>query len=557
MLPYTRTLVLPTMGLEERYIYRPSCFAHPRKATRTVQLHQENIQRQAQVQRLAPHLIQANTLLQCSTLELQQLVEQEQQENPALDCVEEDFTLESGCRLCPGRQIGSCANCPFSREGHPMSTSCEDDGDTGLSQAESQAMLAGSGNDTAEDERQIAQSDSEFGQTNGDEGSGGDYDPLLLVHSQTTLADQLLLHLRASAESSQEKLISEYLVDSLDERGWLQVNIDEACAVLRVSCGQMRQGIERLQACDPAGVGARDLQECLLLQMRHLREGDDENYYDPLAFVLLSEHWTALIQHRQISLARRLGIPASQIEAAMAFIKKLNPNPAASFRPPWDHRMNGQSKPIHPDVMIKRSGTGFTVEVLGFENTALQINPYYRNLYDAIKASRTSGEPASDGGVRLSADHQKHVMAYVERANMFLKNLQQRRRTIQKITLALVENQQGFLETGQRSFLRPFTRTLLARQVDMHESTVSRALLYKYVQLPSQDVVSFDIFFENAVTIKDTIASLVEAEVPGSPLSDRALVDALAERGLSVARRTVVKYREEMRISASYMRRRQ
>ena len=522
-----------------------------------MQLRQDNSQRQVQVQRLAPHLIQANALLQCSTLELQQVIEQEQQENPALDCVEEDFTPESSCRLCPGSQIGSCAHCPFSREGHPLSTSSEDDGDSGPSLAESQAMLAGGGNDTAEDERRTSQSDSEFGQAGGEEGSGSDFDPLLLVHSQTTLADQLLLHLRATAESTQEKQIAEYLVDSLDDRGWLQVNVDEACAVLQVPCGQILRGIERLQACDPPGVGARDLQECLLLQMRHLREEGEESCYDAIAFILLSEHWTALIQHRQMSLARRLGVPAARIETALAFIKKLNPNPAASFRPPWDHRMNGQSKPIRPDVIIKRSGTGFTVEVLGFENTALQVNPYYRGLYDAIKTSRGGGEPAHDGGVRLSADHQKHVMAYVERANMFLKNLQQRRRTIQKITLALIENQQGFLETGQRSFLRPFTRTRLAKLVEMHESTVSRALLYKYVQLPSQDVVSFDIFFENAVTIKGTIASLVEAEAPGYPLSDQALVDALAERGLTVARRTVVKYREEMRISASYLRRRQ
>ncbi|MDQ2798728.1 MAG: hypothetical protein M3Y13_03685, partial [Armatimonadota bacterium] len=237
-------------------------------------------------------------------------------------------------------------------------------------------------------------------------------------------------------------------------------------------------------------------------------------------------------------------------------LKRLNPNPAAGFRMPWDHQPNEQSRGVRPDVLIKRSGMGFTVEVLGFDNNSLQVNPYYRGLYDAIRASRHGGVPAHDGGVRLSLDHQKHVIAYVERANMFLKNLQQRRRTIQKITMALIECQQGFLETGQRSFLRPLTRTRLAKMVAMHESTVSRALLYKYVQLPTQDVVSFDMFFENAVTIKAIIAALVSEETPGSPLNDQAIVDALHARGIEVARRTVVKYREEMRISASYLRRR-
>ncbi len=171
-----------------------------------------------------------------------------------------------------------------------------------------------------------------------------------------------------------------------------------------------------------------------------------------------------------MSLARKLNVTPKRIETALAFIKsRLQFNPAAGFRMPWDHRSSGQSRAIRPDVIIKRSGIGFTVEVLGFDNTALQINPYYRGLYDSIRASRAGGAPAKDAGVRLSADHQKHVIAYVERANMFLKNLQQRRRTIQKITQALIERQQGFLETGQRSFLRPLTRTQLAKMVAMHE----------------------------------------------------------------------------------------
>jgi RNA polymerase sigma-54 factor len=272
---------------------------------------------------------------------------------------------------------------------------------------------------------------------------------------------------------------------------------------------------------------------------------------------LVQSHWDALVKQRHTTLCRKLGVSQKRIDAALLFIRKLKPNPAAGFRMPWDHRQNGQSRSIRPDVIIKRSGVGFTVEVLGFDNNSLQVNPYYRGLYDTIRSSRQSGEAPRDAGVRLSVDHQKHVIAYVERANMFLKNLQQRRRTIQKITMTLIECQQGFLETGQRSFLRPLTRTNLAKMVGMHESTVSRALLYKYVQLPSQDVLPFDIFFENAVTIKGVIAALVSEETQEAPLSDQELVDALAARGLHVARRTVVKYREEMRISASYLRRRQ
>ena len=113
----------------------------------------------------------------------------------------------------------------------------------------------------------------------------------------------------------------------------------------------------------------------------------------------------------------------------------------------------------------------------------------------------------------------------MERADLFLKNLQQRRRTIQRIAEAILELQQGFLETGQRAFLRPLTRTGLAQRLDLHESTVSRALLHKYVQLPSQEVVSFDVFFENAVSAKDIVAGLIAEESADAPLSDQAIAD--------------------------------
>ncbi len=525
-----------------------------------MQLRQENQQRQIQAQKLAPHLIQANTLLQCSTLELQQIIEQEQQENPALDSLDEgrDIPAEAGCRLCPGSRIGACAHCPFSRASSASDTAYAGlmPGDEGPSLADSQAIAAAQGEETAEEERLSAQAENEFGQYSGEDGGGdgGEFDPLILARTQTTLADELLVYLRATAQSPEETLVSEYLVDSLDERGYLQIDIDEACAVLHIPCSLITQGVERLQACDPPGIGARDLRECLLLQMRHLREeaggagaeDSGETPFDPVALQILTHHWNTLIQHRYPVLARKLGVPYKRVEAAVAFIQTLKPSPATGFRAPWDHTQNGQSRSIRADVLIKRSiGIGFTVDVLGFENTSLQVNPYYRNLYDAIKAGEAS----------LSPDHQKHVIAYVERAGMFLKNLQQRRRTIQKITQALIECQQGFLETGQRSFLRPLTRTRLAKMVEMHESTVSRALLYKYVQLPTQEVVSFDIFFENAVTIKGTIAALVAEESADAPLSDQSIVDVLHARGMSVARRTVVKYREEMRIPASYLRR--
>jgi RNA polymerase sigma-54 factor len=487
-----------------------------------VQLRQDNTQRHVQAQKIAPHLIQANALLQCSNIELMQIIEQEQRENPALDEAEEGIESETGDAIAlrlAGEHEASRHDAQ-ANDGIDLSHVDYDRKDSSAGPAES------------------------------------DFDPIMLARSQTTLGDQLLQHLRATSTGPAEAQVAEYLVNSLDERGYLQIDLDEACAVLHVPCSLITDAIQRLQACDPPGIGARDLRECLLLQVRHLQEEGESQ--DVVAEALIQNHWEALIQRRHSHLARRLGVSPTRIETALKFIQdRLTPHPASQFRQPWDHRPDAQSTTVRPDVVIKRGVAGFEVEVLGFENMSLHINPHYRNLYESIRATRAQGAGAHRvNGQVLSPDHQKHVIAYVERANLFLKNLQQRRRTIQKIALALIESQQGFLETGQRRFLRPLTRTKLAETVGMHESTISRALLHKYVQLPSQEVIPFDVFFEQAVGVKEAVSQMIAGEDSTAPLSDQAITEALLKRGTQVARRTVVKYREELRIPASYLRRR-
>ena len=166
----------------------------------------------------------------------------------------------------------------------------------------------------------------------------------------------------------------------------------------------------------------------------------------------------------------------------------------------------------------------------------------------------SSGVKATES-TKLNPQERRHVIQYVERARLFLKNIQQRQRTIERITRCLIDAQQGYIETGSRAFLYPITRTELARRANLHESTVSRALLHKYVQLPNQDVVSFDVFFAPASSIKDSIAQMIAEEDPRNPHSDESLRKMLSESGVDVARRTIVKYREALRIPASYLRR--
>ena len=514
-----------------------------------MQQQQEQSQRQSQAQRIAPHQIQANLLLQYSTQELLQAVAQEQQDNPALDSG--DMLDEmAGCPHCP--PFGVCPHCAQRRderaeerdERADIEPSSGDDGVGGDDAPDERSLLS------AERERQRAEAaDPSLSlSASGD----GEFDPLLLARAPTSLADQLLSHLRATAADPQEAAVAEYLVDSLDEHGYLRLDIEEACAVLRVPCSLISEVLRRLQACDPPGIGARDLRECLLLQMGARRAAGDAAEYDGLAETLLRNHWEAFSQRRHGHLARSLYVTPDRLDSAVRFIKqRLAPHPAAAFRQPWEHCPNTQSMAVRPDVVIRRTLTGFVVEVQGLDALDLRVNPQYRRLYEDFRNNRGVSHAAR----RNVGDHEKHVVAYVERADMFLKNLNQRRRTIQRIAEAIVERQQGFLETGRRPFLRPLTRTRLAQQLELHESTVSRALLHKFVQLPSQEVVAFDIFFENAVSAKDTMAALIAEESAAAPLSDQAIAAMLVERGHPVARRTVVKYREELRIPASYLRR--
>ena len=201
---------------------------------------------------------------------------------------------------------------------------------------------------------------------------------------------------------------------------------------------------------------------------------------------------------------------------------------------------------MRPDVIIRRSEHGYDVEVLGAESFTLGINPMYREPYTQIK----------NGSSTLGDDEKKHIIEYVERAELFIRNINQRRHTLRQITNCIVECQTGFLETGSRQFLRPLTRTQVAKMLNIHESTVSRATASKFVQLPNQEVVGFSIFFNSSLSIKDAIEEIIQDEDPSNPLSDQQIVELLTEKGITVARRTIVKYRESQKILSSTRRRR-
>ena len=490
-----------------------------------MQVSQDQAQQLLQTQKIAPHLIQASEILQCSNQELLQAIERELMENPALEVAEGST---DGCVECP-KAIGLCANCPR------------------RVQSESPfAVTEASPNrtDSPENEPVDNRHDDDFSDYTPAVDSDDHFDPITLKPSSTNLRDNLLSALRSMASAGPMLRTAEYLVNCLDERGWLKFDEVEVLAVLDIDHEILESAIQLLQSCDPAGIGARNLRECLLLQLLQL---ESEGRGNKLATVLVDQYWDNLAQRRYDQTSRKLKTTREAIEEAVKYIQsELSPDPAGQYRQPWEY--------VRPDVVIRRTDTGFEIEVASIQYPTLNVSARYRRLYEEIKTANAEG---SDKKLpRLSLQERRHIVQYVERADIFLKNVLQRQKTIERITRCLIEAQQGFVETGSRSFLLPLTRTELAKRTGLHESTVSRALLHKYIQLPSQEVLQFDSFFASAGSAKEAIASMIAEESPDHPLSDEALRNGLNEIGIVLARRTIVKYRESLRIPASYLRRR-
>lgn len=514
-------------------------------------LRQDLAQRQQQTQKIAPNLIHANLLLQCSSAELQQIIEREQSENPALDG-DEQSGPDRGCAQCPGLGSAACRTCAALSQSASSDWLRKDD-----SLEEPPGLRGASARDSDDDSPEPLE---DFGQsrlhTSRDQEPGRDtaFDPILLAAAETSLADHLLSQMRGLALSRIENRIAEFLVGSLDPDGYLRIGTDEIGLALGIPDEQVNASIRRLQSCDPPGIGARDVQECLLIQLAHFRDEPDETEYSPVAEIIIRDHWRRLVTHRHQEIRDLLCISEEALNQVLTYIRScLTPRPGAQFRQPWSNRPDAESMAVVPDVVIVRTSTGFDVEIAGFENFALNVNPYYRNLYDTLQSAPAGAHMGRD--MRLTTEHIRHVVVCVERANLFLKNLARRRNTIERITRALIDCQLGYISTGKRGFIRPLTRAQLGLMVNLHESTVSRALQHKYVQIPIGDVVPFVIFFGSVASAQEMIARIIAEENPSAPLSDQAIAEELKGYGITIARRTVVKYREDLRIPASFLRR--
>lgn len=434
--------------------------------------------------RVTPALLNLAQLLALPSLDLNQLVQQELAENPALEEIE---TYEASCARCGSLVIdGLCVQC-----------------------ASSDAVSDGP---PPRREEEI--------------------DPLLFVAAPRSLTESLLDDLYASLPTIDHP-IALALVGNLDERGFLADEPEMIADLLGIPLERVQSVLSRLRELGPPGIATRDTQECLLVQIDLLAT---QGVTCPHARAIIADHFEDLGAGRFKQIARQLRISADEVDTARSFIRKhLWPFPAQAAMP--DSSPPQRTRYRTADISIIRRDDQFVVEVLHSPRRVLRLNPLYQDL--------------ARHAATLPDDERAHVQEYIARARVFLTNLRQRESTLQRIGEAIVVRQEPFLLHGVRH-LAPMTRAEIALELGVHESTVSRATADKTALLPNGTLLPMSEFFVAARGVQDVLRELITNEA--RPLSDEELARLLGEQGYPIARRTVAKYRDLMKIPPSHLR---
>ena len=483
------------------------------------------VQRQTQTLAMTPQLRQAIQLLQLSNLELNTWLEEALETNPLL--ARDDGTAENGAAREDGAKPETADPAPLDFAGEAGFTAPESFGETAA------ANLWDGDGDTVG----LATSWTGRGGASSDSEDLPDYPQT--VADKPPLREHLMQQIRLVLPDPVERIVAAQLVDQLDEAGYLSGDLDALAATLGMSRRELDGAIERLHGLEPVGVFARSLAECLAIQLR------DRNRLDPAMQALLA-NLELLAKGDKPRLMRLCGIDAEDLDDMIAEIRTLDPRPAAGFDAP-------PASPLIPDVLMRvvQGGQGWLVELNSDTLPRLIVD---RRYYDTV--ARTGNGKARDA--------KRFLAARLQEANWLVRALDQRARTILRVATAIVERQRAFFEHGI-SQLRPLVLRDIAEAIEVHESTVSRATANKYIATP-RGTFELKFFFSTAVgaaangeahsaeSIRHRIKSMVAGE--SDILSDDAIVSALRREGYDLARRTVAKYREAMRIPSSVERRR-
>lgn len=465
---------------------------------------------------MTPQLQQAIQLLQMSTLDLQQEIQQALESNLMLE-VEEDESAFQALEPIPERKTENTDS--ITSEGSeseipdelPVDTSWEDvyDDDT--------EIIASSG-ETVEFET--------------------------LRSSISTLTDHLIWQLELTPFTSRDQAIATAIIDSINEEGYLAGSLEDIYQGLQdqieeLDFDEVKAVLHRVQNFDPSGVAALDLQDCLRIQLMQLPE---QMPYRKEALAVVTDHLNLLAGQDKNALMRQLGVSAEQLERIVKLIRSLDPKPGLRIQ-------QTESEYVIPDVYVVKRNNKWTVNLNPDIAPKLRINSEYSSFIKKADNSKDN---------QCLKDH-------LQEANWFIKSLQSRNDTLLRVARAIVARQKEFLEHGPIAMKSMVLRDI-AEELELHESTISRATTQKFMHTPN-GIVEFKYFFSSHVStdeggecsstaIRAFIKELIGNENPEKPLSDSKIADLLKDKGINVARRTVAKYREAMNIAASSDRKR-
>ena len=465
---------------------------------------------------LTPQLQQAIKLLQLPQLELAQVLNQELSENPFLEEVEVYEEAETATE----------PEGPFDED--PLS---------GKSEEESELSVEGLIKFSVEDYFDERSSDGrDLGYFTSDTEEKPSYE--LFYSKKPDLYSHLLWQLRLSSADDSIRRAAEVIIGNMDEDGYLRVSEEELMEAAADSAENIRKAISLVQGFDPAGVGARSLQECLLLQVRRL------NLTGSLVEQIILNNIDDLQKRKYSQIARVYSLTEDEVMEAVRVIEGLDPRPASNLS-------GGDISYVAPDVSIVRAEDGFQIVLNDEGMPRLALNATYRKLLQRRE--------------NLTKEEKAFLREKLRLAIELIKSLDHRNRTIYRVSESILKFQREFFERG-REFLKPLNLKDVAQDIGMHESTISRVTSNKFLSC-ERGVVSFRFFFSSALqsdngedisstSVKDLIRKIVAAEDMARPLSDQLIADKLKVENIRIARRTVAKYREELRIPPQNMRKR-
>ena len=459
---------------------------------------------------MTPELQQAIRLLQLSTLELQQELQQALESNPLLEQIDTHEEIDT-------------------RETQDSETLDTADA---LEQKEMPEELP---LDASWDTIYTAGTPS---------GTSGDYidDELPVYQGETTqtLQDYLMWQVELTPFSDTDRAIATSIVDAVDDTGYLTVPLEDILESIgdeEIDIDEVEAVLKRIQRFDPVGVAAKDLRDCLLIQ---LSQFDKTTPWLEEARLIISDHLDLLANHDFRTLMRVTRLKEDVLKEAVNLIQSLDPRPGQSIQ-------TGEPEYVIPDVLVRKHNGHWTVELNSDSIPRLQINQHYASMCNNAR---------NDGDSQF-------IRSNLQDAKWLIKSLESRNDTLLRVSRCIVEQQQAFFEQGEE-YMKPMVLADIAQAVEMHESTISRVTTQKYLHSP-RGIFELKYFFSSHVNtegggeasstaIRALVKKLIAAENPAKPLSDSKLTSLLSEQGIMVARRTVAKYRESLSIPPSNQR---